>query len=93
MQMLGLHNLPCTAQSHERLVQVNYLSKRVSKSTQCRDNMLVVLLCDSGRFEGSLHSNASTWMLWHLASRWWACWHSMVLIAMHRKHCNCLRGS
>jgi hypothetical protein len=40
MQMLGLQQ-GGTAQSHERLVQVNYLSKRVSKSTQCRDNMLV----------------------------------------------------
>ena len=46
MQMLGLHDLPCTAQSHERLVQVSHLSKRVFKSTQCRDNV-VVLLCGS----------------------------------------------
>ena len=41
MQMLGLHDLPCTAQSHERLVQVSHVSKRVSKSTQSRNNMLV----------------------------------------------------
>jgi len=46
MQMLGLQQPPCTAQSHERLVQVSHLSKRVSKSTQCRDNV-VVLLCGS----------------------------------------------
>jgi hypothetical protein len=45
MQLLGLHELPCTAQSHERLVQVSHVcsvkSRLVSQSTQCRDNMLV----------------------------------------------------
>ena len=32
MQMLGLHELPCTAQSHERLVQVSYVCPVVSRT-------------------------------------------------------------
>ena len=45
MQMLGLQQLPCTAQSHERLVQVSHVRSVVSPNPlRVNDSVILVIL-------------------------------------------------